>query len=129
MTLEIFSLVLGAHLRCLFKDNSNKIKDKAKRYYNTHMIKGFIDLPELQHQIEELQGIVRVKPRIASLEDTQKLLEEGYDMKWISRKSGIPESAIAKYEEEKRVFLSTGQLPSTHRVHTTFSGSSWTNYW
>jgi hypothetical protein len=35
---------------------------------------------ELQHEIEELQGIVRVKPRIASLDDAHKLLEQGYDM-------------------------------------------------
>ena len=45
---------------------------------------------ELQHMLEEVQGIVRVKPRIASLDDAHKLLEEGYDIKWISRKSGIP---------------------------------------
>ncbi len=98
MTLEIFSLALDAHLRCSSKHNNNKIKHKAKRYYNTYMIRGFIDLPELQHQIEELQGIKRVKPRIASLDGAHKLLEDVYDIKWISRKSGIPESAIVKYE-------------------------------
>jgi threonyl-tRNA synthetase len=93
------------------------------------MIKDIVDLTELQHMLDEAAGRnIRIKRRTASLDDAQKLLEEGYDIKWISRKSGIPESAIAKYEEEKRVFLSTGRLPSTHRVHTTFSGSSWTNY-
>jgi hypothetical protein len=49
------------------------------------MIGGIVDLTELQHAIEELQGIKRVKPRTASLDDAQKLLEEGYDIKWISR--------------------------------------------
>ena len=29
---------------------------------------------------------------------------------WISRKSGIPESKIAEYEEEKKVFHSTGRV-------------------
>jgi hypothetical protein len=93
------------------------------------MIRGFIDLPELQHQIEELQGIKRVKPRIASLDDAHKLLEEGYDIKWISRKSGIPESAIVKYEEEKWHFLRTTQLPTKHAAHSFISGTSWTTYY
>jgi hypothetical protein len=93
------------------------------------MIGGIVDLTELQHAIEELQGIKRVKPRTASLDDAHRLLEEGYTTKYISKMTGIPESAIVKEEEERRKFLSTGKLPSDYRVHTAFSGTSWTNYY
>jgi hypothetical protein len=96
------------------------------------------DIPEivrLEMLLQEARDENRVKPRTAKvdfdfdLDDAAKLLEEGYDIKYISKKTRIPESAIAKYEEEKREFHSTGELPSTNKVHTTFSGSSWTNYW
>jgi hypothetical protein len=92
-------------------------------------MRDIVDLTELQHMLEEAQGIKRVKPRTASLDDAHRLLEEGYTPKYVSKMTGIAESAIVKEEEQRRRFLTTGQLPSTYRVHTTFSGSSWTNYW
>jgi AraC-like DNA-binding protein len=93
----------------------------------------FDDLTVLQHEIDEAQGIDRVKPRTAALEldleDAARLLQEGYDIKYIARRTGFAESAITDYVEEKEKFHRTGQLPSNHKVHTTFSGSSWTNYY
>lgn len=47
---------------------------------------------------------------------------------WISRKSGIPESKIAEYEEEKKVFHSTGRLPSRGSAYGFICGTSMTTY-
>jgi hypothetical protein len=58
------------------------------------MIRGFVDLTELQHKLNEAAGNLSVKPRIASLNDAYKLLQKGYTAKYVSKMTRIPESAI-----------------------------------
>jgi hypothetical protein len=93
-------------------------------------MRNIVDLTELQYKLDEISGRnIRVKPRTASLNDTHNLLEEGYTIKHVAKMMRVPESTIAKYEEKRRTFLSTGKLPSKYHVHTAFSGASWTNYY
>ena len=95
------------------------------------MIRGEIyDLTELQHMLDEAAGNIKIKPRTASvLDDVDKYLQKGLDYKEVSRLTRIPESTIAKYKEGRQKYLTTGQLPSEHKIHTTFCSSSWTNYY
>ena len=87
------------------------------------------DLTKLQHMLDEISGRnIRVKSRIASVEDAHKLIEQGYDIKYIAKRTGLSESAIAKYEEERRRFLATTRLPTKSSAYGFICGTSMTTY-
>lgn len=87
------------------------------------------DLPALQHRIDELSGRnIRVKSRAASVGDAHRLLEQGYDVGWIAKRTGLSESEIAKCEEDRRRFLATTRLPTKGSGYGFICGTSMTTF-